>query len=104
MDSAYLYIGLSIIALGFFVKAFPNLIAGYNTMTKEQKEQVNIQGLSTLMRNVFIGIGVSVIIFCFLLTWTWTFFFILFGGLIFLLIRGRKYDIRKKQNKDGDNY
>ena len=96
MNVAYLFIGLSIIGIGFLTKAFPSLIAGYNTMTKQQKEQVDIKGFSTFMCNIFIGIGCGVIIFCFLFAWTWMFFFILFGGFIFLLIRGRKYDFRKR--------
>lgn len=100
MDSAYLYIGLFIIALGFLLKVFPILIAGYNTMTKEQKEQVDIQGFSTLMRNTFIVMGLSVVIFCFLLSWNWAFGFIIFGGVIFLLIKGHKYNLRKQKKNN----
>lgn len=49
--------GLFMIGLGFLIKKYPNLIAGYNTMSKERKEQVDITGLSTFMCNGFIIIG-----------------------------------------------
>lgn len=101
MNFTYLYYGLGIIALGFLLKIFPILIAGYNTMTKEQKENVDIKGFSSLMRNVFIIMGLSVIIFCFLLSWSWAFGIIILGGVIHLLISGQKYNLknRKRNNK-----
>lgn len=53
-------VGLFLIASGFLVKKYPILIAGYNTMTEEQQKNVDIDGLSTLMRNGFIVMGVLV--------------------------------------------
>lgn len=35
--------------LGLLVRRYPNLIAGYNTMTAEQKKKVDIKGLSNFM-------------------------------------------------------
>lgn len=99
MNFNYLYYGLGIIALGFLLKIFPILIAGYNTMTKEQKQNVDIKGFSSLLRNVFIIMGLSVIIFCFLLLWSWAFGIIIFGGVIYLLIRGQKYSLKKRNKK-----
>ena len=98
MNFTYLYFGLGIIALGFLLKIFPILIAGYNTMTKEQKQNVDIKGFSSFLRNVLIVMGLGVIIFCFLLSWNWAFGFILFGGVIFLLVKGQKYNLGKKRN------
>jgi len=98
MDFTYLFYGLGIIALGFLLKIFPILIAGYNTMTKEQKQNVDIKGFSSFLRNVFIVMGLSVIIFCFLLSWNWAFGIIILGGIIYLLIGGQKYNLRKKNN------
>jgi hypothetical protein len=43
--------GIIPIVIGFLVKAAPNLIADYNTMTKEQKKKVDIDGLSSLLNN-----------------------------------------------------
>ncbi|MEO0340296.1 MAG: DUF3784 domain-containing protein [Bacteroidota bacterium] len=55
-------IGLFIIAIGFLVKKYPNLIAGYNTLSAERKKQVDIEGLSTWMKNSFITMGILTII------------------------------------------
>lgn len=62
-------IGGILIVCGFLAKAFPNLIAGYNTMSKEQKEKVDIKGLSSFMRNSLITIGLVVIGSYYLLGW-----------------------------------
>lgn len=35
--------------LGLLVRRYPNLIAGYNTMSAEQKKKVDIKGLSGFM-------------------------------------------------------
>jgi hypothetical protein len=55
-------IGGFFIFLGLLVKRFPNLIAGYNTMSKEQQKNVDVIGLSTHMRNCFMLIGFLIII------------------------------------------
>lgn len=62
MDITNLIIGLFMIGIGFLVKSFPNLIAGYNTMPQYEKENVDIDGLSTFMRTGFIIIGLTMII------------------------------------------
>ena len=100
MDFTYLFYGLGIIALGFLLKIFPILIAGYNTMTKEQKQNVDIKGFSSFLRNVFIVMGLSVIIFCFLLSWNWAFGIIILGGIIYLLIGGQKYNLRNRKKNN----
>jgi hypothetical protein len=51
MDIIILITGLFMIGMGFLVKSSPNLIAGYNTMPKDKKKNVDIEGLSTYMRN-----------------------------------------------------
>lgn len=38
-----------LVLLGILVRFFPNLIAGYNTMSAEQKKNVDIKGLSRFM-------------------------------------------------------
>jgi len=62
MEIINLITGLSLIGVGFLVKRFPDLIAGYNTMSTEQKKNVDIDGLSTFMRNALIGIGTTLIV------------------------------------------
>lgn len=100
MDFTYLFYGLGIIALGFLLKIFPILIAGYNTMTKEQKQNVDIKGFSSFLRNVLIVMGLGVIIFCFLLSWNWAFGIIILGGIIYLLIGGQKYNLRNRKKNN----
>lgn len=38
MDITNLIVGLFMIGLGFLVKSYPNMIAGYNTMPKDKKK------------------------------------------------------------------
>jgi putative Mn2+ efflux pump MntP len=69
MDFTGLIAGLIIIATGFLVKLFPILIAGYNTMSKERKENVDIACLSAFMRNGFIVMGLVIMIGYHLFGW-----------------------------------
>lgn len=69
MELFNLFYGLFMIALGFLVKAAPNLISGYNTMPEEQKKNVDIKGLSTYLRNGFIVIGLTIIIGFYFFKW-----------------------------------
>ena len=62
MDILNLIGGLFMIGFGFLVKSAPDLIAGYNTMPKDKKKNVDIEGLSTFIRNGSIIIGLSIII------------------------------------------
>ena len=41
-----LIIAAVLFVLGMLVRKYPNLIAGYNTMTAEQKKNVDVKGLS----------------------------------------------------------
>jgi hypothetical protein len=58
--------GLVFIGAGLLVKRFPNMIAGYNNMSDENRTLVDISGLSTFLRNGLILIG-AIIILCFCL-------------------------------------
>jgi len=106
-----LNLGLFFIGLGFLLKAFPDLIAGYNTMTKEQKANVDIRGLSTFMRNVLILIGLVIIAGNFLLRLvgfpmiasTLT-FIVPFVGIAFLLVKAQKFDHNKPDSKSKMTY
>ncbi|NLE62214.1 MAG: DUF3784 domain-containing protein [Bacteroidales bacterium] len=102
-----LIVGLCLFGIGFLVKTAPNLIAGYNTMSKDKKKNVDIEGLSTFMRNGLITMG-SVII-------TGYYLFKLIGfstladsmvmivtliGTIILIVKAQKYDNNEqKKNK-----
>ena len=69
MDILILTTGIFMIGIGFLVKSSPDLIAGYNTMPKEKKKNVDIEGLSAYMRNGFITIGVTMISAYYLFKW-----------------------------------
>ncbi|MEM9672481.1 MAG: DUF3784 domain-containing protein [Bacteroidota bacterium] len=55
-------VGLFLIGSGFLVKKHPDLIAGYNSMSDEQKQRVDIKRLSSHMRNSMIVMGGIVIV------------------------------------------
>lgn len=106
-----LILGLTFIGIGFLVKAVPDLIAGYNTMTKEQKANVDIQGLSTFMRNVLIVIGLVIIAGDFLLRLVefplianLLTFIVPFAGIAFLLVKAQKFDHNKPGSKAKMSY
>lgn len=99
---AALFIGLFLIGIGFLVKAFPNLIAGYNTMSQNQKDNFDIEGLSTFMRNGFAVMGLVVIFGYYGLKWAGLnilvgYFIpvVVLAGLIFLVFRARNFDHNK---------
>ena len=50
-------IGVILIICGFLVKKHPNLIAGYNTLSEDDKEKVDIENLSSMMKRALITIG-----------------------------------------------
>jgi hypothetical protein len=61
MNLFTLIFGLIMMGLGLLVKAYPDLISGYNTLTREQKQNVDIEGLSAFMRNGFLLMGILII-------------------------------------------
>ncbi len=71
-----------------------NLIAGYNTLSTEEKATVPIKKLATLMRNVLVVMGI-IMIACFYLSEALSnptinqagFFVSIVGGVLFLMVR-----------------
>lgn len=51
-----------LILSGLAVKNNPDLIAGYNTLTKEEKEKIDTEKLTQMTRNYLVLIGISVLI------------------------------------------
>jgi hypothetical protein len=87
------------IGLGFIVKSFPNLIAGYNTMPAEKKKNVDIDGLSTFMRNGFITMGLALIAGYYMFRWlgfskiaNLMILIVLLTGVTVLIIKAQKFD------------
>ncbi len=68
--------GLIIVAiifmlLGILIKDLKMyfLIAGYNTMSEQEKKKYNIKKIATLFRNVLFGMAIVLIIGYFLMVW-----------------------------------
>ncbi|MCS3284297.1 DUF3784 domain-containing protein [Bacteroides salyersiae] len=57
METTVLITAFILIGLGVLVKRFPILIAGYNTMSKEEKMNVDVKGLSAFMCYSLVGMG-----------------------------------------------
>lgn len=60
---APLLAGAFVIVCGLLVKRFPMLISGYNTLPKEKRKNVDIDGLSSFMRRHLVIIGGLLILF-----------------------------------------
>lgn len=102
MEMLNLIVGLFMIGIGFLVKSSPDLIAGYNTMSKDNKKNVDIEGLSTFMRNGLITIGLSIIIGYYLFKWigfkmiaSSMLFIVTLVGVTILVIKAQKFDHNK---------
>jgi len=102
MDILNLIVGLFMIGIGFLVKSAPDLIAGYNTMSKDKKKNVDIEGLSTFMRNGLITIGLSIIIGYYLFAWIGftmiansMILIVTLVGVTILIVNAQKFDHNK---------
>lgn len=96
--------GLLIIGTGFLVKAFPDTMAGYSTMSKEEKKNVDIKSAATFVRNGFIITGLSIIVVYYLLIWIGLSGIANFIGPVFTLlgttiivIMAQKFDHNKQK-------
>ena len=94
--------GFVFIGLGFLVKAVPSLMAGYNTMSDEEKKNVDINGLSSYARNCLIGIGLTVLMAIGALDLlnkssfsNYLFFPIILVGMVVLIVGAQKFDHNK---------
>lgn len=47
-----------LIIAGFLITKYPNLIAGYNTMSESEKEKIDIINLSSFLKLILVGLGV----------------------------------------------
>ena len=57
----FIFTGFILIIVGLLVKQYPNLLAGYNTLSEEQKKEIDIEKVSTIARNVIVLTGAAVI-------------------------------------------
>lgn len=99
---APLLAGAFVIVYGLLVKRFPMLISGYNTLPKEKRKNVDIDGLSSFMRRHLVIIGGLLILFTTILELTGqqeAFSIILAVYLpvyvIWMVVRAQRYDHNK---------
>ena len=99
---APLLAGAFVIVCGLLVKWFPMLISGYNTLPKEKRKNVDIDGLSSFMRRHLVIIGGLLILFTTILELTGqqeAFSIILAVYLpvyvIWMVVRAQRYDHNK---------
>lgn len=88
--------GIILIISGILVKKYPNLIAGYNTLSAEEKKKIDIKRLSNFMHNSLIIIGalsiiVAIILYAIGIKQSYRFIVItsiIIIGLIYMLVQG----------------
>jgi hypothetical protein len=101
-------LGLFFMGIGILVKhgKAHNLIAGYNTMSREEKTSFDIEGYATFFRNFFVLLGLFIIIGFYIFYWVgWT--EIAYGWVIssvfltlpYLLIRSQQYNHSASRQK-----
>ncbi|WP_452219762.1 DUF3784 domain-containing protein [Lacinutrix salivirga] len=56
-----------LILCGFLVEKYPNLIAGYNTLSDSKKKKINVKALSLFLKKVLIGLGLLILLLYLLL-------------------------------------
>ena len=57
----FIFTGFMLIIVGLLVKQYPNLLAGYNTLSEDKKKEFVIEKVSTIARNVIVLTGAAVI-------------------------------------------
>lgn len=55
-------VGGFFILLGLAAKKYPDLIAGYNTMSPQKKKEVDVEKLSLLIRNMLFTVGLIIVV------------------------------------------
>ncbi len=54
-------LGVGLIAIGILINLFPNLIAGYSTLSQKERENIKSNGLSRFMQIGISSMGVVII-------------------------------------------
>jgi len=106
MDILIIIIGLFLVTLGFLVKAYPNLIAGYNTMPEDKKKNVDIEGLSTFIRNGLAITGLTIIGSYFVFKWlgfttvaNLIIVIVTLAGVTTIAVKAQRFDHNKSKSK-----
>ncbi len=54
--------GLVCVGIGFWIKKYPNMIAGYNTMSDEERVKVDVEKVALILRNSLVSGGIVTIV------------------------------------------
>ncbi len=105
LETIHIFTGISLILLGIVIKygkAY-NLIAGYNTMSKEAKKAYNIEAFAGLLGNALFLIGTLIIAGFYLVDYMGWLDFIPLVVLLpviciipVVIVKGKKYGKEKK--------
>ena len=99
-------VAILFIALGVLIKygKMYFLIAGYNTMSKKEKEKYNIEGIATVFRNGMFGMSLIIISGCLIAKFTenpniqnYGFWTSMILGILYLLIKSNSKKYKKNQ-------
>jgi len=99
-------VALLFIVLGVLIKygKMYFLIAGYNTMSKEEKEKYDIERIATVFRNAMFGMAIVIIIGYFVSSWLnnpliekYSLYGALFIGIPYLLIKSNSNASKTKK-------
>ncbi len=103
MNFLYLLMGGILILIGFLVKAFPNSIAGYNTLSKEKKKNIDVEGLSSMMLRVMLVTGAMVIVIPSMIDWQGhrnvadlSMMVLFMSGILVAMVWANRFDGNKK--------
>ena len=94
---APLLAGAFVIVCGLLVKRFPMLISGYNTLPKEKRKNVDIDGLSSFMRRHLVIIGGLLILFTTIQQEAFSIILAVYLPVyvIWMVVRAQRYDHNK---------
>lgn len=62
-------IGVLLILLGFAVKQWPNLIAGYQQLPEAKRKKIDVNKLTSMLRNMLVLMGSAGIVLHYVFAW-----------------------------------
>jgi len=96
--------GFILIITGLIVKNNPDLLAGYNTLSQEEKQKIDSDKLTRIARNYLVSIGISVLLIeCILSIFTisekthlYVIFSVIIIGISLLIIQSNRLKLKNK--------
>ncbi len=91
----FLIIGIILLVIGILVKFFPNILAGYSTLSQRERENAEINRLPFISSLIFTLMGLLIIVGYFASLWldqpelrTNIGMFVILGGMVAILLIG----------------